>query len=171
MLEQRARREHGDYLRRARRIDGLAGVPAGTVGPVEQSLLHNFGALRPARFLRSGTTHSTPVHMLVVGPFADVSADFEGLLKLCAAQMCDAARQGMQPDDASEYLSVVVASIRREVGMMLARETARMHLDMAGELAAGRVQEVEDRMPAVAIADAGDYFDDDLAEGVVVGAP
>ena len=55
--------------------------------------------------------------------------------------------------------------------MMLARETARMHLDMAGELAAGRAQvELEDGVPQLGAAHVGDYFDDDAAGVVVVGA-
>ena len=119
---------------------------------------------------RLRSTHSTPVHMLVVGPFADVSRDFEEFLNTCAEQMCKAACQGMQPDDQSEYLSVVVSSVRKEMGMTIARETARMHQDMACELAAGRVQElVPDRFPPPGIAGVGDYFDDDHDEAVVVG--
>ena len=170
VLEARARHEHADYLRRARAIDGLTGVAAGAVGPVEARLLRDFGPLRPAHHARRGDTHSTPVHMLVVGPFANVSRDFEEYLNTCAAQMCKAACQGMQPDDASEYLSVVVASVRKEMGMTIARETARMHQDMACELAAGRVQEpVPDRFPPIGAAGVGDYFDDDHDEAVVVG--
>ena len=65
---------------------------------------------------------------------------------------------------------MVKASVRREVGMMLARETARMHLDMAGELAAGRVQDVlEGGMQAIGGMGVGDYFDD-LGGAIVVGA-
>ena len=170
VLEARARHEHADYLRRARAIDGLTGVAAGAVGPVEARLLRDFGPLRPAHHARRGDTHSTPVHMLVVGPFANVSRDFEEYLNTCAAQMCKAACQGMQPDDASEYLSVVVASVRKEMGMTIARETARMHQDMACELAAGRIQEpVPDRFPPIGAAGVGDYFDDDHDEAVVVG--
>ena len=54
--------------------------------------------------------------------------------------------------------------------MMLARETARMHLDMAGELAAGRVQDVlEGGMQAIGGMGVGDYFDDH-GGAIVVGA-
>ena len=54
--------------------------------------------------------------------------------------------------------------------MMIARETARMHLDMAGELAAGRVQDVlEGGMQAIGGMGVGDYFDDP-GGAIVVGA-
>ena len=80
-------------------------------------------------------------------------------------------RKAVRSYDASEHLSVVKASVRREVGMMLARESARMHHDMAGELAAGRAQvELEDDVPQLGAAHLGDYFDDDAAGVVVVGA-
>ena len=45
-----------------------------------------------------------------------------------------------------------------------------MHLDMAGELAAGRVQDVlEGGMQAIGGMGVGDYFDD-LGGAIVVGA-
>ena len=163
--------EHSGYLLRAREADGHAGTPAGAVGPVERRLVRDFGPLRPKGKRAAGETHPTPVFMLVVGPFADVSRDFAEWLNICAEQMCAAACQGMSADDASEHLSVVKASVRREVGMMLARESARMHHDMAGELAAGRAQvELEDGVPQLGAAHVGDYFDDDSAAVVVVGA-
>ena len=56
VLETRARHEHADYLRRARAIDGLTGVAAGAVGPVEARLLRDFGPLRPAHHARRGGT-------------------------------------------------------------------------------------------------------------------
>ena len=108
--------------------------------------------------------------MLVVGPFANVSDDFEGLLDIVAGEMCRAACKGLADDVVSEHLSVVKSSVRREVGMMIARETARMHLDMAGELAAGRVQDVlEGGMQAIGGMGVGDYFDDH-GGAIVVGA-
>ena len=60
---------------------------------------------------------------------------------------------------------------RAEGGRILARESARMHHDMAGELAAGRAQvELEDGVPQLGAAHVGDYFDDDSAAVAVVGA-
>ena len=170
-VQRREVAEHSDYLRRAREADRHAGTPAGAVGPVERRLVRDFGPLRPKGKRAAGETHPTPVFMLVVGPFADVSRDFAEWLNICAEQMCAAACQGMSADDASEHLSVVKASVRREVGMMLARETARMHHDMAGELAAGHAQrELEDGVPQQGAVHLGDYFDDDAAGVVVVGA-
>jgi len=171
ILEQRAQTEHASYLRLARSVDQHAGVAAGVVGPVENRLLHDFGVLRPeGRCRRPRGQHTTPVWMLVVGPFANVSDDVEGLLDIVAWEMCRAACKGLADDVVSEHLSVAKSSVRREVGMMLARETARMHLDMAGELAAGRVQDVlEGGMQAIGGMGVGDYFDD-LGGAIVVGA-
>ena len=170
-MQDREVDEHASYLARARKADRHAGTPAGAVGPVERRLVRDFGPLRPKGKRAAGVTHHTPVFMLVVGPFADVSRDFAEWLNICAEQMCAAACQGMSADDASEHLSVVKASVRREVGMMLAREAARVHHDMAGELAAGHAQrELEDGVPQQGAVHLGDYFDDDAAGVVVVGA-
>jgi len=171
ILEQRAQSEHAAYLRLARSVDQHAGVAAGVVGPVENRLLHDFGVLRPeGRCRRPRGQHTTPLWMLVVGPFANVSDDFEGLLDIVAGEMCRAACKGLADDVVSEHLSVVKSSLRREVGMMIARETARMHLDMAGELAAGRVQDVlEGGTQAIGGMGVGDYFDDH-GGAIVVGA-
>ena len=68
-------------------------------------------------------------------------------------------------DETSEFKAVVVGSTRREWGMMLARETARMHVEMAAELAAGRIQEVQD-IPQLEGEMRDDF--DDVMDGFVV---
>ena len=78
--------------------------------------------------------------------------------------------------DDSDHQRAICAPIARFLSqlraLLLRRRDVpekRLETKLSCELAAGRVQDVEDRMPAV-IAGAGDYFDDDLAEGVVAGA-
>ena len=54
----------------------------------------------------------------------------------------------MSSEEASVHLSVVMGGMRRRYGMMLTREAARVRVDLAAELAMGRVVEVDEAGPA-----------------------
>jgi len=165
-LDTKVRMEHGGYMTAARRLNrrwyGVAD------GPIPKSLQDGtFGPRRPRPPPRRGEEEQTSVFMLAVGPWVETNGDFREFLDLCAVSMCKAVCAGQSAEDASQHESVVKDAVRRNMGMALAREAARVRVDLAAELAHGRLIRVnEGEVPATLEPD---YFDELADEGL--GAP
>ena len=159
--------KHGCYMRSARGLDERWHGDTSGDGPVSRSLRDGtFGPRRKRRCGHDGERHQTSVHMLGIDPWGGGSHDTLDMLDTAAVSLCKAVCEGMSSEEASVHLSVVKDSLRRTFGVGVAREVARVRVDLAAELAAGRLIRIDEgEVPAITEPDHFDELPDESRGG------
>jgi hypothetical protein len=120
-VNQRAKKVHSEYIKKAKNIDKRSGAIEGEVGRVEREL-KTYG--------KNGQ-----VQGLVFGPFGECSDEVEELLKFIAVHQSRKYIDGSNMDPV-KAVGIALNQLRMRVGLMVHRGWARVLIGRANSIVA-----------------------------------